>query len=414
MPPKHIASSSSLLTLHVGRRSIGCCFALVMALLLLGACSAGADTINLEVSPANPPRGGSLSVKASGSTSTRDEVHITSPPLGTTTCPQKYPGLEEERINQWKSPTPSWEWATTPSYNISFYFERAGSVVCGYLTDTVETKEYSFTYETITLASAELQVIYGPSEAEVAEQKQKYDEEAPARQAAQEAAEAQAKKAAEVKARELAEQSPVSFLRVDTVRHSEGSSGKPGRTKIEIFTNAYAHIAITLNHYEGTSRFQATNTGSAAIDVLWSCNHPDLTYHYTVTAIGGSGSRLSHSGSFKTVSDTWCANTKKREAAEAAQEARESADRSPAQRAVEEELKRTDDIISYRKEVTCSELNNKRYKCHWSGWNMRAVETGALAKCSNPSGTALVVFYKDGPEVSIEFLKKYDSCNYPY
>lgn len=413
MPPKHIASSSSLLTLHVGRRSIGWCLALVMALLLLGACSAGADTINLEVSPANPPRGGSLSITASGSAaSTKDEIHIASPSPGEG-CPQKYPGLEEERIKQWKTPIPSWEWATTPSYNKNFYFESAGSVVCGYLTDSVEIKEYSFTYETVTLASTELQIIYGPSEAEVEEQKQKYEEEAPARQAALEAAEDQARKVAEAKARELAEEAPVSSLRVDTVRHPEGSSGKPGRTKIEIFTNAYAHVTIILNHHEGTSRFQATGAGGAATDVLWSCSHPDLTYHYTVTAIGGSGARLSRSGSFKTVSDTWCANTKKREAAEAAEEARESSDRSPAQRAVEEELKHTYDIVSY-KEVSCNKLTNKRYKCHWSGWNKPATETGTLAKCANPSGTALVVFYKDGPEVTIDFLKKYEYCNYPY
>jgi hypothetical protein len=322
---------------------------------------------------------------ASGSaSSTRDEIRIASPPSGEP-CPQKYPGLEEERLKHWKQPISSWEWATTPSYNVSFYFESAGPIICGYLTDTVETKEYSFTYETVTLASTELQVGYGPSQAEVEktqEEKQdqelavarqrgeeeraaeaakaKYEAEAPARQAAKEAAEAQAKRAAEAKAREAAERLPVSLLQVETVRQPGGSSSKPGRTKIEITTNPYAHVTITLNHHAGTFRLRASSAGEGQTDVAWSCNHPDLTYHYAVTATGGSGAAVRRSGSFRTVSDAWCAHTKKREAAESAQEAREQA-RQPAKTAVVNELKRTYKIGSDDEEVHCNRVTTSRY-----------------------------------------------------
>lgn len=416
-----------------------------LAVLLLLALPAGAlaDTIHLEVSPSNPPRGGSMTIVASGSaSSTSDEVHVASPPSGEP-CPQKYPGLEEERIKQWKKPISSWEWATTPSYNISFYFESAGPIICGYLTDTVETKEYSFTYETVTLASTELQVVYGPSKAEVekaqeekrdqelaADRKQgeeeraakaaneaakaKYEAEAPARQAAKEATEAQAKKAA----KEAAERAPVSLLQVEAAPNPGDSSSKPGHTKIAVTTNAYAHVTVTLNHHAGTFRFQASSTGEGRTDVAWSCNHPDVTYHYVVTAIGGSGSVVRRSGSFRTVSAAWCANTKKREAAEAAQEAREQA-RQPAKTAVVNELKRTYMIGSDDEEVHCNRVTTSRYKCSWSGDTVTAGGTfvslsGEYSYCESPRGTALVAFYSDGTEVTISFSGRYNACDYPY
>jgi hypothetical protein len=428
-----------------------------VAVLLLLALPAGAlgDTIHLEVSPANPPRGGidNVNITASGSaSSTEDEIYVGSPPVGEH-CPQEYPE-ESDRVG-WESPIEDgWHAMTIPSYNYGFFFTYdSRPVVCGYLTHFVYDPE-TLTGKLVAVASTELQIIYGPSEEEVAREvtkdreekanheheqldqelaaagrkgeeeraakaaneaaKAKYEAEAPARQAAKESAEAQAKKAA----KELAERAPVNLLQVEAVRHPGDSSSNPGRTKIEVTTNAYAHVTIALSHRAGTLRFRASSTGEGRTDVAWSCNHPDLTYHYAVTVIGGSGAAVRRSGSFRTVSDAWCANTKKREAAEAAQEAREQA-RQPAKTAVVNELKRTYKIGSDDEEVHCNKVTTSRYKCSWSGDTVTAGGTfvslsGEYRYCESPRGTALVVFYGDGTEVTISFSGRYNACDYPY
>jgi hypothetical protein len=380
MPLKHTASSSSLLTLNMGRGSIGCCLALVMALLLLGACSAGADTINLEVSPSHPRRSESMTITASGISSVASaEVSVGTPPAGEQ-CPSEYPNtatflkwpywtsgerVEQIGMSEGVAPPVNYKLSFITNVESELEFQHPGTEICGYLT-------YFTEYGQATLVSTRLFI--------------EYEEELVARY----------------------EEAPVTFLNVKTIAHPGDNSSYPGATKIDVQTNAYAHVTIALNHNAGIVDYLAP--GKEGAKIIWSCSHPGLTYHYIVTATGGAESRLIHSGNFKTVSPAWCASIKRKEAIEIA---RESADRSPAQRAVEEELKHTYDIISY-KEVSCNKLTNKRYKCHWSGWNKPATETGTLAKCANPSGTALVVFYKDGPEVTIDFLKKYEYCNYPY
>jgi hypothetical protein len=342
-----------------------------LAVLLLLALPTGAlgDTIHLEVSPpspTNPPRGGTVYITASGSaSSTMDEIHVASPPSGER-CPQEYPE-ELAQVNlKWTSPIEDgWHAMTTPTYSYSFFFtEDTRPVICGYLTHVVD--EEGYTAKIVAIASTEFQVLYGPSEAEVAEQyksvqekkqkeeaalrekkqqeeaaQRKYGEEAPSRQAAKEAAEAQTKKAAEAKAKEVAEQAPVSLLRVKAIAHPGDSSNKPGHTKIAVTTNAYAHVTVTLNHHAGTFHYRAPGKGGSEIG--WSCSHPGLTYHYVVTAVGGSGAALTSSGSFRTVSATWCSNTKNREAAEAEQERHQTEDeRHQAEEKHRQEVKRFD------------------------------------------------------------------------
>ena len=252
-------------------RSLSLVTTLIVPLLLALPAGALADTIHLEVSPSNPPRGGSMTITASGlASSTGDGISIASLPSGEI-CPQTYPGIEAETLKHWTAPIPMFAVATVPTYSTSFLFLESSGSVCGYLTHTTvhfNNQDEVISVEEVTLAFTELPIVYGPSEKEKVEsaireearererkehereQKEqeeaahrKYEEEAPARKAAAEAAEAQAKQAVEAgeayahqaaaaKARELAEQASVSLLRVKAVAHPGDSASNPGHTSI--------------------------------------------------------------------------------------------------------------------------------------------------------------------------------------
>jgi hypothetical protein len=313
---------------RLSEKAIGVGVALAVGLILVLSFlalpgGALADTIHLEVSspsPANPPREGTVYVTASGSaSSTEDRIYIGSPPIGER-CPQEYP--EETARVGWDSPIELlWHPMTAPTYSYQFFFsEDSRSVVCGYLIHFVYNDETD-TGKLVALASTELLVIYGPSGEEVAQKakserektqqeeaaQHKYEEEAPARQAAKETAELQAEKAA-------AEQAPVTFLRVKAVAHPDLDSFEAGHTTIAIATDPYAHVTIIVNHRVGTFRYRAT--GKGGIELRWSCGHPGITYSYVVTAVGGSGASLRRSGHFKMASAAWCAAERKRETQE--------------------------------------------------------------------------------------------------
>jgi hypothetical protein len=294
-----------------------------------------------------------MSIKASGSTSSAiDQIRVASPPSGGP-CPKEYPGFDVEL--QWIMPLSGSIYASTPTYDTSFYFlegSGVGSVICGYLTRFEENKE-NYTGKEVTLASTELQVVYGPSTAEVEATeaaKRKYEEEAPVRQAAKEAAEAQAKKAAEAKAKEVAEQASITFLWVKTVSHRLGSTATPGATEIEVGTNQYANVTVTIEGHGWTRRYRAS---AKARDVTfnWSCQHTG-TRHYIVTAVGGSGPSLRRSGQFGTVSSRWCAETRRYEA-EANRQTREE-----KQHAVEGEQHQAEE--KHRREVERFETNCRK------------------------------------------------------
>src|SRR5271168_3854711 len=86
----------------------------VLPLLALPGASL-ADTIHLEASPTNPPRGGNMTVTASGSTSSAtDEIRVASPASGGP-CPKEYPGFAIEL--EWVRPLSAGLYASTPTYN---------------------------------------------------------------------------------------------------------------------------------------------------------------------------------------------------------------------------------------------------------------------------------------------------------
>jgi hypothetical protein len=307
-----------------------------------------------------------MNVMASGSTSSaNDEIRVASPPSGGP-CPKEYPGFDVEL--QWVRPISDGTYAATPTYNTGFYFlegSGVGTVICGYLTRFEEDKE-NYTGKEVTLASTELQIVYGPSKAEVegAEAaKRKYEEEAPARQAAKEAAEAQARTAAEAKTRELAEQAPVTFLRVKTVGHPDLNGSEAGHTMIAVATNPYAHVTIIVNHHAGTFHYRAPGKGGA--EIRWSCGHPGLRYSYVVTAARGSGALLRRSGHFKMASSAWCAAERKKEKQEV--EERKRKEQSPEGKIEHAEEEYCEKVIGGEPGAFVIAAGHIYLNCHYKG-----------------------------------------------
>ena len=232
------------------------------------------------------------------------------------------------------------------SSTVNLYGTNPGpNLVCGYTGSEPET-----------VASAEMTV--GPSAHEEAETRAQ--QEAQAKQAAEAKAltEAQAKQAAEAKAlaevqakkaagaqatnaheaeelhaQEITERNiekgPATLLLVKAVAHAGRSSSHPGHTTLIITTSPLVHVTVTFKHHARSHRFQASGNEPALFEVEqgWSCGHPDLTYHYTVTAVGGSGSPLRRSGNFKTISSSKCAALKSTERRRSAEQHREAEER---------------------------------------------------------------------------------------
>jgi hypothetical protein len=249
-------------------------------------------------------------------------------------------------------------------------------LLCGYLDQSLDK----------VMASAAMTV--GPSSAEL-EAQAKHAAEVKALAEAQdkqatEAAEAQAKnaseaqtKAAEAKAKELAEQAPATFLSVKTVSHRLGSTEHPGATKFEIGTSRYAYVTITTN--DGWTRQYRASGKTQDVTFNWSCRHPG-TRRYVVTAVGGAGLTFSRSGHFKTITNSWCASTKKGEE-EANRDVREE-ERHEA----EQERRRAEE--KHRQEVerfdsNCEKLGGKPIELPTS--------EGLKIYCRGPNGGVIPV-----------------------
>jgi len=110
---------------------------------------------------------------------------------------------------------------------------------------------------------------------------------------------AQAKQEAEAKAREVAERDPATALTVKVSQHRRNSAKNPGYTMLLVTASPYARVTITVDHHGGIVHSQLEPGLSRGIEIGWSCRHPTLTYHYAVTAVGGSGPPLRRSGSFR-------------------------------------------------------------------------------------------------------------------
>ena len=171
-------------------------------------------------------------------------------------------------------------------------------LLCGYLEQSLNR----------VMASAAMTVGPSPAELEV-QAKRAAEAKAQAEAQAKNAAEAQTK-AAEAKTKELAEQAPATFLSVKTISHRLGSTAHPGATMFEIGTNKYAYVTITVN--DGWTRQYRASGKTQDVTFNWSCRHPG-TRRYAVTAVGGAGPTLTRSGHFKTITNRWCASTKKSE-----------------------------------------------------------------------------------------------------
>jgi len=110
---------------------------------------------------------------------------------------------------------------------------------------------------------------------------------------------AQAKQEAETEAREADERGPATALAVKVSQHPRNSAKAPGHTTILVSASPYAHVTIVLDHHQGTIHSQLEPGLSRAVEIAWSCRRPATTYHYAVTAAGGSGAPLSRKGSFR-------------------------------------------------------------------------------------------------------------------
>lgn len=85
-----------------------------------------------------------------------------------------------------------------------------------------------------------------------------------------------------------------------------------------------------------------------------------------------------------------------------------------AQTAVANELKRTYKILAQEEKTHCYRITDNRYKCSWEGVTEVQGLAGTYSYCAGPRGTAIVLFYREGTEVTISFSGRYNACNYPY
>jgi hypothetical protein len=221
------------------------------------------------------------------------------------------------------------------SVTTGLYIAHTGTyLLCGYLENYFDTIVSASAEMTVNISEAAIeaqakQAVEATALAE-AQAKQAAEAKALAEAQAKQAAEAkalaevQAKKAAgaqatnaheaeELHAQEITERNiekgPATLLRVKAVSRTGRSSSHPGHTTLIITTSPLVHVTVTFNHHARSHRFQASGNEPALFEVEqgWSCGHPGLTYHYVVTAVGGSGSALRRSGNFRTVSSSRCA-----------------------------------------------------------------------------------------------------------
>jgi hypothetical protein len=85
-----------------------------------------------------------------------------------------------------------------------------------------------------------------------------------------------------------------------------------------------------------------------------------------------------------------------------------------AQTAIANELKRTYKILATEDKTHCSRITDTRYKCSWEGVTEVQGLAGIYSYCTSPRGTAIVIFFREGTEVTISFSGRYNACDYPY
>lgn len=185
-------------------------------------------------------------------------------------------------------------------------------------------------------------------------------------------------------AREAAEQAPATSLNI-TIRSHHGSSfSSPGHTSFRISSSPDAHLTFTLDHGGGSQHWRQPGPQSGEVEeeasesevgtyfLEWTCRAPNLTYHYTVTAVGGSGPPLERTGRFKVaLTSRWCRAARLAEQARnrriVAKERREASERKrheaeQHQRTIERFESNCRAIGGVPAEITTSE--GRRVVCH--------------------------------------------------
>jgi chemotaxis protein histidine kinase CheA len=308
--------------------------AVLVSLGLPVAASAAAETIHLEVSPTVPATNSTATLTVSGTDSeSGSDIVIGSPYAASESCPATPSG---ERLR-----TPITVSSPSYSYKEPYYADVGFERICGYLVR-----------EDVTEATAELRVVFGPSEAEL----KKTEEEAKEKQEAEERARKQVQLTAErvkseeeydqaeskaanrekeereatahaaqaSKEKEAAEQAarvaaarntPLSHLTVKTIAHTEGSSQEPGYTELAIKAAPYAYVTVKLVRYgHSTEHYEWRESPGEGIIVPWTCTSPGGIYHYTISARTSVGHTLVRRGTFQPVTATRCHALKPHEA----------------------------------------------------------------------------------------------------
>jgi len=257
--------------------------------------------------------------------------------------------------------------------------------------------------------------------AEEAVAKRKYEEEAPAREAAAKAAKEAAAEAeinaednrlqAEYeadKARDL--KTPINYLRVYVSGSQGDSSANPGRDEVHVRASTASHVTVELMRYghrtstlemlpyatdaydmsEGLSCGQVSTwtsgcdssqpeyfpaTWAGGVEVGWTCKSPGGTYHYVVTAKRG-GRTLTKRGTFKPVSAARCHTLERHE-----QEARER------------NARRYEEEVRARDEAEAREEAEWRHNCVAEGGKVVTLDIEGAREnyCRSPEGGVMSV-----------------------
>lgn len=375
----------------------------VIALSLAALPAAAlADSIHLEVSPAMPPRGSTITIKATGEAITGDEIVLGASGGETSPCRQPlklvegfFEGLTEQL----------WPVAGVFEDTFTYSLQELGhspSPFCGYISKGGVEHE-------VTTAFAELPVVYGPSASELAQKerekrereerardqeqaererksqeeqlaaeraKAQLEAEAPARKAAEAAAEKAKLEAEESTARAFAHKKRIRHLRAWTRAVYGRSSQFPGETWITIDTDPFSYVTVKLTRYGHVTLGLEWGAQSESTLVWpWRCSGPGGVYKYEVRARRDGASKIAR-GSFAAVTPAYCRKLKREEA-----EAR----RRETKRFAEEDAREAErkDARQKRWEERC---RNEHGTPTWEPF-----ESGSELWCVGPTGGHLIV-----------------------
>jgi hypothetical protein len=276
-----------------------------------------AASVSIAVSPTSS-ESGPVSIKVSGTTEVARKLYVLVNSFGGCSSTPEFDGGSS--LASGTSITPgsySGEYSYTPTSSQTY-------TVCGY----VDENEFatpdatgSATFTNVTPKTRAEQAERAAAEAAAAAEraaevkreqeaaaKKKYEEEAPAREAAAEAANIARYNAEVAAAKARAHKKPVTHLSVSAVAHARHSRNDPGYTNLSLNTSPYAHIVIKLSRYGHITQHLEWGGSAKAVAVVipWSCNSPGGTYRYTITAKSNVGRVWIRRGAFSPVSVGRC------------------------------------------------------------------------------------------------------------